>query len=81
MGQFYNLLLNMAIEPTILVPPLDDIKELETEEIQVMIGGYQHHFFFCMFIVDDLAAYAIGEYFCNFSTAQQFCRFCNCCKK
>ena len=81
MEQFYNLLLNMAIEPTILVPPLDDIKELETEEIQVMIGGYQHHFLTSMFIANDLAAYAIGEYFCNFSTAQQFCRFCNCCKK
>ena len=81
MEQFYNLLLNMAIEPTILVPPLDDIKELETEEIQVMIGGYQHHFLRSMFIANDLAAYAIGEYFCNFSTAQQFCRFCNCCKK
>ena len=81
MGQFYNLLLNMAIEPTILVPPLDDIKELETEEIQVMIGGYQHHFLTSMFIANDLGAYAIGEYFCNFSTAQQFCRFCNCCMK
>ena len=33
-----------------------------------------------MVISDNLAAHALGGYFCNFSTVQRFCRFCNCKK-
>ena len=67
---------------TILTLLLDDIKELETEGIQVMFEGNQHHFFGTvnMLIADNLAAHAIGGYFCNFSTVHRFCRFCNCRK-
>ena len=66
----------------ILVPLLDDIKKLETEGIQVMFEGNQHHFFgtVSMLIADNLAAHAIGGYFCNFSTVHRFCRFYNYCK-
>ena len=65
---------------TILAPLLDDIKKLETEGIQVIFEGKQHHFFGTvnMLIADDLVAHAIGGYFCNFSTVHRFCRFCNC---
>ena len=54
----------------ILAPLLDDIKKLETEGIQVMFKGNQRHFFgtLSMPIADNLAAHAIGGYFCNFST-------------
>ena len=56
---------------TILAPVLDDIKKLETEGIQVMFEGNQHHFFgtLNMLIADNLAAHAIGGYFCNFAIA------------
>ena len=66
----------------ILVPLLDDIKKLETEGIQVMFEGNQHHFFgtVSMLIADNLAAHAIGGYFCNFSTVHRFCRFYSYCK-
>ena len=33
-----------------------------------------------MVIADNLAAYALGGFLCNFSTVQKFCRFCNCRK-
>ena len=33
-----------------------------------------------MIIADNLAAHALGGFFCNFSTVQRFCRFCNCRK-
>ena len=33
-----------------------------------------------MVIADNLAAHALGGFFCNFSTIQRFCRFCNCRK-
>ena len=33
-----------------------------------------------MIIADNLAAYALGGFFCNFSIVQRFCRFCNCSK-
>ena len=31
-----------------------------------------------MVAADNLAAHALGGFFCNFSTVQHFCRFCNC---
>lgn len=33
-----------------------------------------------MIISDNLAAHALGGFFCNFSTVNRFCRFCNCTK-
>ena len=30
-----------------------------------------------MVISDNLAAHALGGYFCNFSSVKRFCRFCN----
>ena len=33
-----------------------------------------------MIIPDNLAAHALGGFFCNFSTVKRFCRFCNCRK-
>ena len=50
---------------------------LETEGIQVMFEGNQHHFFgtLNMVIADNLPAHAIGGYFCNFSTVHRFLDF------
>ena len=31
-----------------------------------------------MVVADNLAAHALGGFFCNFSTVQRFCQFCNC---
>ena len=31
-----------------------------------------------MVVADNLATHALGVFFCNFSTMQRFCRFCNC---
>ena len=33
-----------------------------------------------MIIADNLVAHALGGFFCNFSTVERFCRFCNCRK-
>ena len=33
-----------------------------------------------MVIADNLAAHVRGGFFCNCSTVQRFCRFCNCRK-
>ena len=33
-----------------------------------------------MLVAESLAAHALGGFFCNFSTVQRFCRFCNCRK-
>ena len=48
---------------TILALLLDDIKKIETEVIQVMFEGNQHHLFgtLNMLIADNLAADAIGD--------------------
>ena len=59
---------------TILAPLLDDIKKLETEGIQVMFEGNQHHFFGTvnMLIADNLGAHAIGGYFWQFLNYSSF---------
>ena len=31
-----------------------------------------------MVVADNLAAHALGVFFCNFTTVQRFYRFCNC---
>ena len=33
-----------------------------------------------MVVADNLAAHAVGGFFCNFSTVQKFCLFCNITK-
>ena len=33
-----------------------------------------------MVVADSLAAHALGDFFCNFSTVQKFCRFFNIIK-
>ena len=33
-----------------------------------------------MIVADNLAAHALGGFFCNFGTVKRFCRFCNCTK-
>ena len=66
----------------ILRPLLDDLLKLETEGIKISFEGVDNKF--CgsssMVIADNLAAHALGGFFCNFLTAQRFCRFCNCRK-
>ena len=66
----------------ILRPLLDDLLKLETEGIKISFEGVDHKFCgsLSMVIADNLAAHALGRFFCNFSTVQRFCRFCNCRK-
>ncbi len=62
----------------ILKPMLDDIKELETKGLQFEVTGlsYLLRGSVSMLIADNLAAHAIGGFYCNFSTVQNFCRYC-----
>ena len=66
----------------ILRPLLDDLLKLETEGIKISFEGVDQKFCgsLSMVIADNLAAHALGGLFCNFSTVQGFCRFCNCQK-
>ena len=66
----------------ILRPLLDDLLKLETEGIKISFEGVDHKFCgsLSMVIADNLAAHVLGGFFCNFSTVQRFCRFCNCRK-
>ena len=64
----------------ILRPLLDDLRKLETEGIYIKFDNFVHQFYgtLTMVVADNLAAHALGGFFCNFSTVQRFCRFCNC---
>ena len=64
----------------ILRPLLDDLRKLETEGIYIKFDSCVHQFYgtLAMLAADDLAAHALGSFFCNFSTVQSFCRFYNC---
>ena len=66
----------------ILQPALDDIKELETKGVDVTFEGLNHIFYgtVSMIIADNLAAHALAGFYCNFSTVNRFCRFCNITK-
>ena len=66
----------------ILSPLLEDLQHLETTGINVLFQGREYLFFgsLSMVIADNLAARALGGFFCNFSTVQRFCRFYNCRK-
>ena len=66
----------------ILQPELVDIKELETKGVDVTFEGLNHIFYgtVSMIIADNLAAHALAGFYCNFSTVNRFCRFCNITK-
>ena len=58
------------------------MKNFEINGISVSFDGLLHHFkgTLSMIVADNLAAHALGGFFCNFSTVQKFCRFCNITK-
>ena len=62
---------------------LDDLRKLETEGIYIKFDNFVHQFYGTLTIVvaDNLAAHALGGFFCNFSTVQRFCRFVTTAKK
>ena len=55
------------------------MKTLETCGITVSFNGAEYHFkgTVSMVVAVNLAAHALGGFFCNSSTVQRFCRFCN----
>ena len=68
----------------ILIQPLtDDTKVVESTGLNVDFGGKIHNFKgrVTMVVADNLAAHALGGFFCNFSTVQKFCRFCSVTKQ
>ena len=64
----------------ILRPLLDDLRKLETEGIYIKFDNFVHQSYgtLTMVVADNLATHVLGGFFCNFSTMQRFCRFCNC---
>ena len=66
----------------ILAPLLENLLKRETLGIKVSFQSVDHTFFgsLSMAVADNLTAHALGQFFCNFSTVQRFCRFCNCRK-
>ena len=67
----------------ILQPLIDDLKKLETEGIIINFQGIDYKFkgTISMIVADNLAAHALGGFFCNFSTVDKYCRFCTYSKK
>ena len=63
---------------SILGPLLKDLKILEAEGINISVDNIRHKFYgtVSMMVADNLAAHAIGGFYCNFSTVKRFCRFC-----
>ena len=66
----------------ILRPLLDDLLKRKTEGIKISFEVVDHKLCGSLSMVSagNLAAHALGGFFCNFSTVQSFCRFCNCRK-
>ena len=64
----------------ILRPLLDDLRKFEAEGIHVKFDNCVHQFYgtLTMVVADNLAAHALGVFFCNFSTMQHFGCLCNC---
>ena len=58
------------------------MKILEKSGINFFFGWkeYRVRGTLSMVVADNLAANALGEFFCNFSTVRKFCRFCNVSK-
>ena len=67
----------------LIEPLLDDIKVLESTGLYVKFEGKYHIFrgTVTMLVADSLAAHTLGGFYCNFSTVQGFCRFCNASKQ
>ena len=63
----------------ILQPLLDNIRELEKNGLEVRNDGVTHRFYgtISMVVAGNLAAHALAGFYCNFSTVNRFCRFCN----
>ena len=63
----------------ILQPFLKDLEKLETSGIRVVVEGRSIIFrgTLYMVIADNLSAHALGGFFCNFSTINHFCRYCD----
>ena len=57
----------------ILRPLLDDFRKLENEGIYIKFDNFVHQFYgnLTMVVADNLAAHALGCFFCNFSTVQE----------
>ena len=66
----------------ILQPCLDDLCKLEAKGIKVNFENIAYLFKggVSMAVADNVATYALGGFFCNFSTVKRFCRFCKCTK-
>ena len=58
---------------------LEDLEQLETSDIKVVVEGRSTIFrgTLSMVIADNLAAHALGGFFCNFRTVNDFCRYCD----
>lgn len=63
----------------LLTPLLDNLYKLETEGLIIKFENQSFTFkgSLSVIIADNLAAHALGGFFCNFSTVQRFCRHCN----
>ena len=66
---------------SVLRPLISDLQRLESG-IEFSIDGLPSVVYgtVTMVIADNLAAHAIAGHFCNFSTVQRFCRFCQTLK-
>ena len=54
----------------------------QTKGVEVTFEGLNHIFYgtVIMIIADNLAAHALAGFYCNFSTVNRFCWFCNITK-
>ena len=79
----YSKLISKYGYQEILRPLLDDLRKLETERIYIKFDNFVYQFCktLTMVVADNLAAHALGGFFCNFRTVLRFCRFCNCNKE
>ena len=74
----YRSRLNLINLVLLLLPLLDDIKILETSRLKIKFESQEHIFRGTVSMaVAENAAHASGG---NFSTVDQFFRFCNCTK-
>ena len=67
----------------LIEPLLDDIKVLESTGLYVKFEGKCQIFrgTVTMLVADNLAAHALGGFYCNFSKVQRFCPFCSATKQ
>ena len=67
----------------LIEPLLDDIKMLESTGLYVKFEGKCQIFrdTVTMLVADNLAAHALGGFYCNFSKVQRVCPFCSATKQ